>query len=1013
MLQGEKAIIHSDDSHLAPQRYDGAMNFHRHDPETAEKCRKKIVRQTSGWRFMLVAFAFCAQSLTAAVRVDICEQGLNDQDAWPSLSPAATDSFEVPAFAIDQIPAKYVDDGVRGARPSPSLVRLSSVVELPSGKHRVLIRARSAARLLLDGKVIVETPFAPKNGGDGSQADPERLVPLDLGHGYRFAPRGEYEKIAEFETPGGRVEVKFEVFAGGREGKNPRRVEVGETVVAVAKGGSAKWELLTPSAEGIPYTDLAWEKYTAGLARTVAALSAVRRAELRARNDGYWRSRHDAGQAWVASQPAIPVPEIPKGYIARNPVDYFIAAKFASVKGQNRQTAKDEVDFFRDVKPLLEGRCVDCHRGVKAKSGLRLESLEAARKGGDSGPAIIPGNVGKSELLRRVTSQDADEVMPPKGNRLTEAEVSTLTRWIKQGASWPELPLVRDSFVGLVDDATFIRRVMLDTVGVIPTAEELRGFLTDARPDKRSALIDRVLADARWADHWMPVWQDLLAENPNILNPTLNNTGPFRWWLYEALLDDLPMDRMVTQLVLQRGGEREGGPAGFGEASQNDAPFAAKGAIVSATFLGVNMKCARCHDSPTGTFKQEQLFQLGALLATHSLEVPKTSSVDPVKLTAGGRKALIQVTLMPGTKVEPKWPFPAFADSALAAGLAQNAKDQRECLAALLTAPQNERFAQVMANRVWQRFMGRGIVEPMDDWEKGTPTHPELLRWLGRELVRHGYQIKPLARTIMNSAAYQRAVDPTLRDPDPLYSAAEPRRLSAEQVVDSLFAATGKPFRTEPMCLDLNGRRETANAIDLGAPRRAWMLASLSNERDRTSLTLPRLQAVFDVMSALGWRGARQDPSSTRDAAPNALQPAILANGLMSQWLTRLSDDHGLTDLALREQSVEVLVEDLFTRLLSRPPTESEKRRYVQWLSEGFTTRRVVDAQTEPSPHVAPKLITWTNHLLPESDPAAQERIAAAQKGEPPTARLKSKWRARCEDVLWALINSPEMLYRP
>ncbi|MFN9971032.1 MAG: DUF1549 domain-containing protein, partial [Phycisphaerae bacterium] len=136
--------------------------------------------------------------------------------------------------------------------------------------------------------------------------------------------------------------------------------------------------------------------------------------------------------------------------------------------------------------------------------------------------------------------------------------------------------------------------------------------MSDTASNKRTALIDRLLEDPRWADHWMPVWQDLLAENPNILNPTLNNTGPFRWWLYESLLDDIPLDRMVTQLVLQRGGEREGGPAGFSVASQNDVPFAAKGAIVSSAFLGVEMKCARCHDSPTGAFKQEQLFQLGA-----------------------------------------------------------------------------------------------------------------------------------------------------------------------------------------------------------------------------------------------------------------------------------------------------------------------------------------------------------------------------------------------------------------
>ncbi len=950
---------------------------------------------------------------SSAVRVEICEQGLNDQDAWPDAPPTATESFAVPAFGIDQIPPKYVDDGIRGTRPSPSMVRLSAVVDLPPGKHRFLIRARSASRLSINGTPVAETPFAPKSGGDGSQADTERLVPLDLGRGYRFAPRGEYEKISEFEATGGLVEVKFEVFAGGREGKNARRVEVGETVVAIAKSGQEKWELLTPLEDVIPYTDSEWENYRSRVANVVAEYSAATRTDLRSKHDPYWSNRREAAKLWIASVPEIAVPPIPGGFHGQNPIDRFISAKFASVKSQNRRDQADNVDFCCDVKPLLENRCVDCHRGMKAKGGLRLDSAEFARKGGESGPVFVAGHAQASELIRRVTSSDDSEVMPPKGNRLTDAETSLLARWISEGASWPELPLVRDSFAEPVDDAGFIRRVMLDTVGVPPTADEFRIFLTDGAQDKRAALIDRLIDDPRWADHWMPVWQDLLAENPNILNPTLNNTGPFRWWLYESLVDDLPLDRMVTQLVLQQGGDREGGPAGFGIASQNDVPFATKGAIVSSTFLGVDLKCARCHDSPTGAFKQEQLFQLGAMLAVQTLNVPTSSSVDPVKLNAGGRTPLIEVTLIPGSKVEPKWPFPDFADTGLSTELALNLNDHREQLAVLLTAPQNQRFAQVIANRVWQRFMGRGIVEPLDDWEKGTPTHPELLQWLGREFVRNGYQIKALARTILNSAAYQRAIDPNLKEPDPLYSASEPRRLSAEQIVDSLFAATGKPFRTEPMCLDLNGRRDKSNAVDLGTPRRAWMLASLSNERDRPSLTLPKLQAVSDVMSAFGWRGARQDPSSTRDITPNALQPAILANGVMSQWLTRLSDDHGLTDVALREQPVEALVEELFLRLLSRSPTVDEKARYIQWLSESYASRRIADPQIESPPHVVPKLLTWTNHLQPESDPAAQERIVAAQKGDPPTRRLQPEWRARCEDAVWALINSPEMIYRP
>jgi hypothetical protein len=499
---------------------------------------------------------------------------------------------------------------------------------------------------------------------------------------------------------------------------------------------------------------------------------------------------------------------------------------------------------------------------------------------------------------------------------------------------------------------------------------------------------------------------------------------------------------------------------------------------VSGAFLGIDTKCARCHDSPAGFAKQEQLFQLGAMLAGRPLDVPKTSSVDPAKLRAGGRTPLIEVTLAPGTSVSPRWPFAALgvedpatppsseqpaatslppadtdvadrssaqaeqaarpdkpADPDKPSGVAKQADKQadakkpqkspekkpeppidmavRDRLAALLTAPQNERFAQVAANRVWARFMGRGIVEPLDDWEKGRPTHPELLAWLAREFVRGGYRVKPLARIILNSAAYQRAVDPTLTQADPLYAAAEPRRLWAEQVVDSLVAATGKPIELERICLDLNGRREVTNSTDLGTATRAWMLTSLSNERDRPSLSLPRLQAVADVLTALGWRGARQDPTSVRETAATALQPAILANGTLTTWLVRLSDDHPLTAAAVAATSPEALVEDLYMGLLTRRPTAAERELHAGHLRSGFQSRVVTNAPPTPRVHAPPHFVTWTNHLQLESTAKKDAMLAAAVAGDPPTSRLDAEWRQRCEDLIWTLVNAPEMLYRP
>jgi hypothetical protein len=379
------------------------------------------------------------------------------------------------------------------------------------------------------------------------------------------------------------------------------------------------------------------------------------------------------------------------------------------------------------------------------------------------------------------------------------------------------------------------------------------------------------------------------------------------------------------------------------------------------------------------------------------------------------RKPLITVSLKPGTKVAPKWPFAEFCDAS-AASLAQDPKDSRDQLAAMITAPQNERFAQVMANRVWSQFMGRGIVEPVADWEKGKPTHPELLQWLGREFVRGGYDVKSLARLILNSNAYQRSTDTALKETSPLYTSPAPRRLYAEQIVDSLFAATGKPFRTEEVCLDIDNQRDLKNAIHLGKPKRSWMLTSTSNERDRPSLALPRIQAVTDVLSAFGWRGSRQDPISKRDADPNVLQPAILSNGTVGVWLTRLSDDHGITALALKEQSLDQLIDDLFLKLLTRQPSTEEKQLYIKHLAEGYDSRLKPQASSTELPattRVREKYVSWSNHLDAEATTVRMEQEKAARRGDAPTERLNADWRQRLEDILWAMLNAPEWAFSP
>lgn len=949
------------------------------------------------------------------VLIQISEDGVPEVNRWPD-EPQVTESYEEDVFGFFEVPHKYISTGVRADRANPSHVRASAVIKLPEGKHRLLLRGRGTSRMSIDGEQVLETtPRPTENGGHTPLSVQDDY--LDLGPDFRFAPPGNRDDWCEFESTGGEHFIILETMLGNVLGKHKQRPELGETVAAISLEGSQSWSLLSPGDRHAAYTDEGWIAYEAERREWLAMINATSRAECRHANGDYWNKRRSAAAEWLASTTPVTVPKRAEGYAANNAIDHFVAARIVAVSQDSRLRDPNAVDYFEDIRPLLEKRCYDCHQGQKAQGGLRLDDRESVLKGGESDEsAIVQGKANESRLIDRITSKDEGIVMPPKGEPLTDEEIALLKRWINDGAVWPQFDVDKFEPTPLADEFAFLRRVTLDTVGVTPTEDEINLFLNDGPVTRRAKAIDRLLADQRWADHWMGYWLDVLAENPNIINPTLNNTGPFRWWLYESLLDNKPADLFVTELIRMEGSERFGGPAGFGTASQNDLPMAARGIVVSSAFLGVEMKCARCHDAPAHVSQQQDLLELAALLKQSSIKLPASSSVPDGRLHQADRKPLIQVTLKPGAVVAPAWPFARYCDESVADTLAEHPESSRDRLAALITAPQNERFAQVMVNRIWERLMGRGLVANVSDWEKGGPSHPKMLRWLGHQFVASDYNVKVINRLVLNSHAYQRATDPSLTETSPLYVSPAPRRLTAEQIVDSVFHATGTPFDLEEVSLDIDSVREFANAITLGKPRRSWMLASTSNERDRPSLSLPRITAVSSVLEAYGWRGARQDPRSLRETEPNVLQPAIFANGVMSTWLTRLSDQHGMTHLALVEQPVEQLIDRLFLRLLTRKPSFAEKECYVRVLSVGYDTRVIPEAErisSKPGKREPARYVSWSNHVDGPANTLAQQHETSARRGDQPTNALDNDWRLRMEDVLWAILNAPELIYTP
>lgn len=565
-----------------------------------------------------------------------------------------------------------------------------------------------------------------------------------------------------------------------------------------------------------------------------------------------------------------------------------------------------------------------------------------------------------------------------------------------------------------VDDATFFRRLSLDTRGRIPSYEELNAFLADERPNRRELAIDAALASDEWADQWVGYWQDVFAENPSILKPTLNNSGPFRKWIHQSLLHNHSLDRVATELMLMEGSDRAGGTAGFALATNNDAPMAMKAHVIMKAFAGIDMKCARCHDSPNADLQQGDLFSLAAMLNEGPLKLPATSIISTLP---DGREPLVSTTLKAGQSLEPHWTLDEFVSRQAISQTVDPTARLRRQLAQIVTSPASPRFTDVMVNRVWKRYLGVGLVEPVDDWlVAGEPADPQLLRYLSGWFVDHGYDLKALARFIFTSRLYQSEIPGDVAvvegsDQQPVASRIGParRRLSAEQLVDSLHTAVGKPYDAEELTFDPN---RTRGFLNLGIPERAWQMTSLSNERDRPALSMPGNLAIVDVLKTFGWRETRPDPITVRDHEPGPLQPLMLQNGLLAWRLMRLTEDSFVTELVLQEQTPEEFVQRLFLAILSRSPDAEEQQAFVELLSPGFDARGTGEAK----PHLVRRpraRVDWDKHLDAEASVELLEAERIYREGDPATVRLSPEFRERAEDALWSLLNTPEFVFVP
>jgi hypothetical protein len=326
------------------------------------------------------------------------------------------------------------------------------------------------------------------------------------------------------------------------------------------------------------------------------------------------------------------------------------------------------------------------------------------------------------------------------------------------------------------DDAEYLRRVYLDILGTLPAAAEARRFLADRRPDRRARLVDDLLGRSEFTDYWALKWADLLRVDRQALGH--KDAYAYYKWIRDSLAANKPLDQFAREIITAEGPLAAVGPANFYKVVSK--PGAAASTL-SQVFLGVRLACAECHHHPFDRWSQADYFGMQAFFTQVNL-----------KNTPSG--PLMMVGDSPPTK------HPRTGATILAHALgtvpasATPPGDRRRLLAEWLTSPDNPWFARNLANRTWAHFLGRGLVEPVDDVRAtNPPTNPELLDALARHLVAAHYDLRDLIRTITASRVYQLSSRPNSTNvyDEQNYSRALFKRPDAEVLLDMVCQTTG------------------------------------------------------------------------------------------------------------------------------------------------------------------------------------------------------------------------------
>jgi hypothetical protein len=450
-------------------------------------------------------------------------------------------------------------------------------------------------------------------------------------------------------------------------------------------------------------------------------------------------------------------------------------------------------------------------------------------------------------------------------------------------------------------DATFVRRAYLDAAGILPNAEEVENFLADKSPDKRAKLIDSLLDRDEYVDYWAYKWSDLLLVSSRKLRS--NTMWSFYNWIHDSVKQNKPWDKFAYEIFTENGNTRQLGALNYFVLHKDPIDITEN---VTLAFMGQRITCARCHNHPLEKWTQTQYYQMANLFSRVGLKNGDQPGDVIVFAKAAG-------DINHPRLLKPLPPTPLDGESLPL----DSSASRREHFAKWLTSPKNTYFARAVVNRVWANFMGRGLVDPVDDVRATNPaSNEELFNALAKDFVAGGFDVKRLIRTIMNSGAYQLSSESnaTNQNDEKYYSKYVVKRLAAEVLLDAMSQVTGVAARFS------------------GYPA------------GTRALQLPDTQVQSEFLASFGRPKRVICDAAERSSAPSISQALHVING--DTLNKKLSAPDAYPALAIKMGLSDArILDQLFLSAYSRYTTEAEKQPMLEVLRKARASSGSADAQ--------------------------------------------------------------------